>query len=210
MTNDISALARVGSFESEDTVAPGEYWLRRLSAGAMLRIVDLYGRQAVDFLCYDAADLSNSYNAANTIKLNRNIYLSKGSVLYSNQAQRLMTILDDTVGRHDTIAGCCSGPMNRLRYNAENSKNCRDTFMRALLTIDGSISDLPANVNFFMNVPVAASGNVEIAEGLSGPGDYVDLRCETDVLVVLSNCAQENNPCAGEHPTPIQVLTWKA
>ena len=184
--------------------------MRRLSSNSVIRIVDLHGQQAVDFLCYDAKDMLDAYNAANTIKLNKNIYLSKGSVLYSNRARPLMKIIDDTVGYHDTIAGCCSASMNRLRYNIDNSPNCRDTFIGALATVGGSERDIPANVNFFMYVPVTASGSVEIAEGLSKAGDYVDLRCETDVLIVLSNCAQEHNPCAGEHPTPIQIMTWES
>jgi uncharacterized protein len=193
---------------TDDIVEPGAYWMRRLPANSMIRIVDLQGQQAVDFLCYDAMDLSDSYNAGNTIKLNKSIYLSKGSVLYSNQARRLMTIVEDTVGHHDTIAGCCSAPMNRLRYNVDGTANCRDTFRRALANVGAEARDIPANVNFFMNVPVDSSGRVEIAEGLSKAGDHVDLRCDTEVLAILSNCAQENNPCAGEHPTPIRVMTW--
>jgi uncharacterized protein YcgI (DUF1989 family) len=69
--------------------------------------------------------------------------------------------------------------------------------------------DIPANINFFMHVPVDGEGRVQIAEGLSKPGDYVDLRCDKDVIVVISNCPQELNPCSGGNPTPIRLAVWQ-
>jgi uncharacterized protein len=69
--------------------------------------------------------------------------------------------------------------------------------------------DLPPNMNFFMNVPVEAGGAMAIAEGISKPGDYVDLRAEKDVIVVISNCPQELNPCSGGNPTPIRLTVWQ-
>jgi urea carboxylase-associated protein 1 len=194
---------------SDEIVGPGRYWLRRIPRDGLLRIVDLEGLQAVDFLCFDAADLSNRYNAANTLKLARNIYLTAGSVLYSDLATPLMTIVADTVGRHDTIAGCCSKEMNKLRYGVENTPNCRDNFISALAQIDRDARDIPANVNFFMNVPVAERGTVTIADGLSRPGDHIDLRCETDVLAVASNCPQRFNPSSGGNPSPIRMIVWE-
>jgi hypothetical protein len=63
-------------------------------------------------------------------------------------------------------------------------------------------------VNFFMNVPVAADGVLAIVEGRSRPGDHVDLRAETDVLVALSNCPQIYNPASGGRPTPIRLVIY--
>ncbi len=197
------------AYTHNDVVPAGDFWAKRIAAGSLIRIVDVHGKQAVDFLCYDANNRANSYNAANTIKLNRNIYLGKGSILYSSHVQPLMTVIDDTVGHHDTIAGCCSAHINRFRYNDPGKRNCRDTFFSALASVGEHVSDLPANANFFMHVPVGPGGEVEIADGLSKPGDFVELRCEMDVLVVISNCAQENNSCTGKNPTPVQILVWR-
>lgn len=79
-------------------IPAGEPWSARIARGDVLRIVDLYGKQAVDFLCYSLADPTDRYNAANTIKLNNNIYLGQGAVLWSVRARKLMTIVADTCG----------------------------------------------------------------------------------------------------------------
>ena len=138
------------------------------------------------------------------MKLAKSIYLSKGCVLYDDIAQPMMTMIEDTVGRHDTLAGNCSREINMVRYGATAPFSCRDNFIKALGEIGMGPRDIPANINFFMNVPVDANGGVAIVDGISKPGDYVDLRCEKDVIVVISNCPQEHNPCSGGSPTPIR------
>ena len=174
-----------------------------------LRIIDLEGQQAVDFLCYDRADAENRYNAANTIKVNRGVYLGAGTRLYSDLGDVLMTIVEDTVGHHDTIAGCCSTELNYRRYGISDTASCRRNFIAALAAHDMRPGDIPANINFFMNVPVRPDGSTEIVEGLSAPGDYVDLRADKDVLVVISNCPQLYNPCSGWNPTPVHLIEWQ-
>ena len=143
------------------------------------------------------------------MKLAKSIYLSKGCVLYDDLAQPMMTMIEDTVGRHDTLAGNCSREINMVRYGATAPLSCRDNFIKALGELGMGPRDIPANINFFMNVPVSADGQVAIVDGISKPGDYVDLRCEKDVIVVISNCPQEHNPCSGGSPTPIRLTIWQ-
>ena len=197
-----------GSVLSRHVIEPGPF-TRKLAAGDRLRIVDLEGQQAVDFLCYDLADFANRYNAANTIKVNRSVYLGSGVKLYSDQADILMTIVEDTVGFHDTIGGCCSTEFNYRRYGIKDTASCRRNFIAALAGHGMTPRDIPANINFFMNVPVRPDGSTEIVEGRSGPGDYVELRAERDVLVVISNCPQLYNPCSGWNPTPVELIEWR-
>jgi urea carboxylase-associated protein 1 len=193
-----------------DEILPARaYWRKRLAKGSVLRIVDLEGCQAVDTLVYDAKDTAIRYNAANTMKLGHSIYLSNGSVIYDDLAQPMMTIIQDTCGRHDTLAGNCSREINMVRYGASAQTSCRDNFVAALAELGMGPRDIAANMNFFMNVPVAADGHLAIVDGISKPGDYVDLRCEKDVIVVISNCPQEHNPCSGGRPTPIRLITWR-
>ena len=181
-------------------------WSARLEAGDRLRIVDLEGSQAVDFLCFSAELPADRYNAANTLKLNKSIYIGTGSKLYSERARVLMRVENDTCGRHDTLAGCCSAEINRLRYGVENTPSCRANFISELAKWGLGPCDIVLNVNFFMNVPVEADGSVAIADGISKPGDHVDLVAEMPVIVVISNCPQEHNPCSGFAPTPIEVI----
>jgi urea carboxylase-associated protein 1 len=195
-----------GRVVEDRTLPPGGDWAAVVRRGQRLRIVDLEGRQAVDFLCYNAADPGERYNAADTMKLAGTVFLTTGHGLYSDLGRRLFTIAVDTCGRHDTIGGCCSAESNRLRYGVEGTPNCRDNFLRALARFGLGKKDIVANVNWFMNVPVAPDGAMAIVDGRSRPGDYVDLVAEMDVLAVVSNCPQIYNPCNGGRPTPIRLV----
>jgi urea carboxylase-associated protein 1 len=202
-----------------DQVVPaGDGWSHVVARGASLRIVDLEGNQAVDTLFYDAHDHADRYSADATVRAQRALYLTTGSCLLSTLGQPLMTITADTCGRHDTIGGACSAESNQVRYalDKRSMHSCRDTFLlqvakyRCGATHGMGKRDLTANINFFMNVPVTPAGELTFADGVSGPGRYVEMRAERDVLVVISNCPQLNNPCNGWNPTPIRVLVWSA
>ena len=186
-------------------VPPGGHWGRIIPAGHTLRIVDLEGRQAVDFLCYNAVRPEERYNAADTMKIAGSIFLTAGVALYSGLGRKLFTVVEDTCGYHDTIGGCCSEESNFVRYGVRGTPNCRDNFLRALAPFDLGRRDIVANVNFFMYVPVSPDGSMAIVQGRSRPGDHVDLRAEMDVLAVVSNCPQVHNLANDYHPTPIRV-----
>jgi urea carboxylase-associated protein 1 len=191
---------------SREIVPPGGRWSRRLETGQRLRLVDLEGQQAVDFLCYSADLPLDRINLPNTIKLNRSLYITKGCKIYSDHAKVMFTVVEDTCGYHDTLAGCCSNEIDLLRYNVKKTKSCRSNFIAELATWAMAPSEIVSNINFFMRVPFAADGYVEISDGISKPGDYVELLAAMPVLAVLSNCPQEHNPAAGLKPTPIEVI----
>ena len=199
-----------GSRIIEDSVVPARQpWSRRLDAGEHLRLVDLEGQQAIDFLCFNADDPSERYHAANTIKVPCNIYLGEGSVLRSSLARPMMTIVEDTCGRHDTIFGCCSFEVDQVRYGRTNPECCQRNFERELARHGIGKELVVANVNFFMHVPVAADGAATIVDSHSKPGDYVTLRAEMAVLAVLSNCPEELNPASGaKGPSPIRAIVF--
>ncbi len=205
----VRANAEAGRVLEDRLVAPGDCWAKTMRKGAVLRIVDVEGKQAVDFLCYNAEDPSERYNAADTMKYAGTIFLTRGHGIYSDMGRPLFTIVEDTCGRHDTIGGCCSSDSNLLRYGVEDTPNCRDGFLRALAEFGLGKKDIVANLNFFMNVPVEPNGGMALAEGFSKPGDYVDLRAEMDVLAVISNCPQTRNPVNAYNPTPIRLIVWE-
>lgn len=193
----------------EKIIGPGEGWSTHLSKGEKISIIDLYGRQAVDFLCFSSYPDFDAYNAANTIKLNKSIYLTEGSLLYTDKAVPLIRIIKDTCGRHDTLAGCCSEEMNLFRYGVNGTKNCRDNFSKELFKNGICDTIIPANINFFMNVPVESDGSTMICQGLSKPGDEVVLELLESAIIVLSNCPQINNHAAGGNPSEISIRIYK-
>jgi len=187
------------------TVDAKQPWSGLVKRGQVLTIKDTHGQQAVDFLCYDADNTSDRYSATNTIKIQGNIYVGKGTVLYADSGKPLLSIIEDTVGRHDTIYGCCSNPNNKLRYGVATTKSCYTNFTRELQRHGMDVASIVPNVNWFMSVPVSDDGSAGVAEAALKPGSYVKLRAECNVLAVLSNCPQMYNPCNGYDPTPIEV-----
>ena len=177
----------------DTVVQPGDGALVTLPEGGRLRIVDLHGNQAVDTLLYDADDIDNRYSAFDTVREQGAVFLTTGSRLVSTRLDELAVISDDTCGRHDTIGGACAQESNVIRYGAPAGIGQRQ---------------LGHNINFFMNVPVTPDGGLTFEDGLSAPGRHVELTASRDILVLISNCPQLNNPCNGWDPTPVQLLGW--
>ncbi|MFG0722160.1 urea amidolyase associated protein UAAP2 [Pseudomonas sp. GLN_6] len=193
------------------TIGAGEPFLCEVKAGQTLRLLDLEGNQAVDTLFYSARNPRERYDVQRTLRKQNRVYLTTGSVLYSNLGQPMLTISADTCGRHDTLGGACAQESNTVRYALDKRymHSCRDNFLRASLH-DGRLNkaDISANINFFMNVPVTPEGGLTFEDGISAAGKYVELIAHMDVIVLISNCPQLNNPCNGYNPTPAEVLVW--
>jgi urea carboxylase-associated protein 1 len=194
-------------------VGAGDYWMHVVKKGETLRILDSEGNQSADTLFFNADDTAERYSATDTIREQGNVYLTAGSVLMSDICRPMLTITADTVGRHDTLGGACATESNTVRYALEKKSMhaCRDSYLLAIAENEQfglTKRDIAHNINFFMNVPVTADGNLRFADGLSAPGKYVELRAEMNVIVLISNCPQLNNPCNAYNPTPIEVLVW--
>jgi urea carboxylase-associated protein 1 len=205
----MSEVGPPGSILVDEIVLAGRPWGHIVQRGDVLRLVDLEGEQAVDFLCFDAADPTDRYSATNTVKVARNIYIGQGAVLYSDRGAALFTVIADTCGHHDTIYGCCSEANNFLRYGVRDTPSCYANFREILASFGLDERSIVGNVNFFMSVPVLADGSAGVAQGVSAPGSHVDLRAEREVLAVLSNCPQMHNPCNGFNPTPIRAVIYR-
>ena len=198
-----------------DHIIPaGEPWMHRIQRGQTLRIVDLEGNQAVDTLFYNAEDPSERYSAQDTIREQGSIYLTTGTRLLSDAGRTLLTITADTCGHHDTLGGACAAESNTVRYGHRTKymHNCRDNFLLAIAQWGEPFDkrDIVANINFFMNVPVTPEGGLTFEDGVSADGKYVEMRAEMDVIALISNCPQLNNPCNAYNPTPVRVLIWEA
>jgi urea carboxylase-associated protein 1 len=196
----------------EFTLPAGEPWMHGIKAGQTLRIVDLEGNQAADTLFYNAHDPAERYSAQDTIRAQGALYLGAGTRLLSTRGNVLLTITADTCGRHDTLGGACSCESNMVRYALEKRSmhSCRDSFLRGIRQWQPGWTkrDLTHNINFFMNVPVTEEGGLTFEDGVSGSGRYVEMRAEMDVVCLISNCPQLNNPCNAYNPTPVRILIW--
>ncbi|MRS21538.1 DUF1989 domain-containing protein [Enterobacteriaceae bacterium RIT692] len=197
----------------QQKIDAGDYWLHRIEAGQTLRFTDLEGNQAADTLFFNADDTAERYSMSDTLRGQNNVFLTAGSVLRSNRDRPMLTITADTCGRHDTLGGACSCESNTVRYDLEkrHMHSCRDSWMLAVAEkpqFGLTRRDITHNINFFMNVPVTHDGGLTFADGISAPGKYVEMVAQINVLVLISNCPQLNNPCNGYNPTPILVSVW--
>jgi uncharacterized protein len=196
-----------------EIVPAGEPWMTELTRGQTLRIHDLKGNQAVDSLFFSLRRPTRErYSAIDTIRAQSNVYLTTGSRLMSSLRKVMLTITADTCGRHDTLGGACAAESNQVRYALDKKPmhSCRDNFLLALAESDYGLGkrDLTSNINFFMNVPLTPDGGLRFEDGISGAGKYVEMRAEMDVLVLVSNCPQLNNPCNAYDPTPVEMIVW--
>jgi len=181
-------------------VAAGVPWSYVVKKGQTLRIIDLEGCQAVDTLFYNANDHEERYSANDTIREQGNIFITTGTKLISTDDNVMMEITADTCGNHDTLGGHCSAESNTVRYG--------DNYLFEIGEREMDPRDLTNNINFFMNVPVEENGYLIIVDGISKPGNYVDMKAEMDTLVLVSNCPQLNNPCNAFNPSPVQMVIW--
>ena len=193
-------------------IAAGDHWVHLVKAGQHFLILDLEGNQAADTLFYNAHDPEDRYAADVTIRRQGSLYLTTGSTLMSTGGTTLLTIVADTCGRHDTLGGACSRESNTMRYALEKEPMhaCRDIFLCGIHEWGNGLGkrDITNNINFFMNVPVTPDGKLTFADGISAPGRYVEMRAECDVIALISNCPQLNNPCNAYNPTPVEVFLW--
>lgn len=205
---DWGASSVAGRVVRDDRVAPNGPWSATVATGQILTIVDVGGNQSADCLIYNAHDTDERYSAPDTLAWQSNAYIHTGTVLRSNEGRPLMTVVDNEIDRQDTIGGACSKESNTLRYgyHVAYQHGCRENFLAEASRYGMGVRDIVSNLNWFMNVPVERDGALGIVDGMSAPGKRVAVRAEMDVLVIVSNCPQMNNPCNDFNPTPLRLI----
>ena len=191
----------------DETVPARAPWSHLVRKGQTLRIVDTEGCQAVDTLFYAAADMGERYSAQDTLREQGSAYITTATKIMSNRGNVMLTVVADTCGLHDTCAGACSCESNTVRFGhaTRYQHACRENFVLIMARYGLTKRDIVPNINFFMNVPIEPSGAITVVDGVSKPGDHVELIAEMDVICAISNCPQVNNPCNGFDPTPIRI-----
>ena len=185
-------------------------WSGVIHRGERLRLMDTHGQQAIDVLFYNAANHGERYSAQDTLRCQGSAYVTVGTRILSNEGRVMLTVTADDCGRHDTSAGACSCESNSVRFGHGTRflHACRDNFCLELSRHGMTKRDIVPNLNFFMNVPIAPNGDLVVDDGMSATGSVVEMVTEMDILCIVSNCPQVNNPCNGYHPTPVQVQVF--
>ncbi len=192
---------------------PARYWTRILDRGQQLQIVDVDGRQACALLAYNADETSERFNAPDTVKIQNQIFLSTGRVLFSDLGRVLFSIVADTSGSHDALAGFGDAAVDEARFGLgayrdlrnDFHRNAYDNFVMALGRHGMSRRDLVMSFNPFARVRVTAGGELEWVPADSAPGAALELRAEMRVLVALSATPHVLDPNPLYQPGPLRV-----
>lgn len=195
-----------GAIVREQVIPAREYTAFEMTRGQVLRIIDLEGQQVTDVAAFSLEDLEERLNAETTKLIIGTIRPVKGHTLYSDDARPMFTITEDTVGINYLAAAVCSDEANVARYGAHGTRNCRDNLTRAVAPWGLRKRQIQGAFAPFLNVIHYPDGRVEIREPTSKPGDYLELRAEMDMLVAITNCPQEHNPCNAWKPTAVKIL----
>jgi uncharacterized protein len=193
----------------EEIVPPAAYFAIEVKKGHVLRLIDVEGQQVADLVCFNAARHDEKLSIMNTINLNKAVFPRVGHVLYSDEARGMLTIIADTCGVHDLLAGACSRFTNERRYGVRDTRNCRDNLADAVKPWAIGSKDVPFNMNVFMNCPIGQDGSWSIQTPRSKAGDYIDFRMEMDVLVAFSNCPQIHNACNAFRLKPLKTVIYE-
>lgn len=199
----------LGTTVNEYVIPARGYVAFNLSKGQILRCVDVEGKQVPDIVFFNAHDLSDEINLANSQLINKQQELRKGATIVSVRCNPLMTIAGYSNEYCYTYGSMCSEELNRNRYGVANTVNCRDNFAAALAPWGFDRAQIPNAFVPFMRVELEEDGSLEIREPTTVPGDYYDLGAEMDLVVAISNCPQELNPVNGLNPTPTGVIIYE-
>ena len=179
----------------------------RLEAGQILRVIDPVGEQVSDVVAFAADDKSEWLSSGRSLDYNNTIYLTSGHVLYSNRSNPMFTILEDRVGRHDFLLTPCSPETFEILYEGQEGyhPSCFENLAKNLDRFGIGPDDIPTSFNVFMNVGILPSGELEIGPPISGPGDFVDLRAEMDLVVGVTACSAEKSNNHSLKPIDLEI-----
>ncbi|HTH95924.1 MAG TPA: urea amidolyase associated protein UAAP1 [Stellaceae bacterium] len=198
----------------EEVIPGGWYWTARIERGQSLRLVSDHGTSGVALMFWNAAEPTERYNAADTIKLQWNAVLTKGCVLFSDMGRVMFSITDDTAeGWHDTLTGG-SSPASPLADPTTPgnpiARNTRDNLRLGAAKLGLSRRDLAPALGFFTPIRTDDKGGFLWQKGKIQPGAHVDLRAEMDMLIAVSNCPHPLAPKEESIPKPIRALLWRS
>ena len=189
-----------------ETVPGGWYANYRLRAGERLRIAAPQGNSAVALLAWNAADTSERLNHADTIKIQWTAALGKGRLLFSDMGRVLLSIIEDSSGAHDVLAGGLSAAGVSRKYGEDPQlRNTRTNMVLAAAKFGLDPRDIPPLISFFAPVAVAADGALAWQSHRRKAGDFVELRAEMDLRVAISNCPHPLDPAPTYTAGPVEI-----
>ncbi|GLK78634.1 urea amidolyase associated protein UAAP1 [Methylopila turkensis] len=193
-----------------ETLPGGWYWTGRIARGEALRVLNASGASGVSLFFWNAADTSERYNSADTIKVQWTSDLRKGRVLFSDMGRVMLSIVEDTCGAHDTVVGGSTPGSNLAKYGDSALRSTRENMILAASKFGLGARDLAPLLTLFAPVRHGADGRFAFRDGVVQPGDFVDLRAEMDLLVAVSNCPHPLAPDRVFDPGEVELIVHRS
>ncbi|CEF54932.1 urea amidolyase associated protein UAAP1 [Acetobacter ghanensis] len=193
-----------------ETIPGGWYWSTFVPRGQALRLINTAGNNGVSVMLWNADDMSERYNAGDTIKLQWTTCLTTGRVLFSDMGRVLASIIGDTCGFSDTLVGGSTPQSNLRNFGSEGLRNTRNNLRLTAGKYGLAQHDVASCITFFSHISTQGDGSFQWVKGDVQPGDHVDLRAEMNLLVAVSNCPHPLAPDTEFSPQPIEAVRWQA
>ena len=200
-----------GKIIKEVIIPAREYLAIEVKKGQIFRFIDIEGQQVVDLTVFNLNDSKERSSCNATRHLNDIWHITEGNSVYSTKCNKMYTIIDDKVGQNVYNGGFCTEELNYVRYGVRGTRNCRDNLIMAVAPYGLGRKDIQedGNCGLMMNIELTPGGKCVIREPVKEPGRYADLLAEMDLLVAISNCPSERNPCNAFNPTPVKVIVYE-
>lgn len=211
MAEKISPSDIPGKIVKDVTIPAREYLALEAKKGQVVRFIDIEGQQVFDVTVFSLNDLEERQSCWHTRGINETWHITEGHSVYSQLANKMYTIIDDKVGKNVYDGGFCTEEINYVRYGIRGTLNCRDNLTMAVAPHGLTKKDIQedGNCGLMMDLQPAPDGSYIIRVPIKQPGRYVDILAEMDLLVAISNCPQERNPCNAFNPTPVKVVVYE-
>ncbi|MCW2286851.1 urea carboxylase-associated protein 2 [Rhodoblastus acidophilus] len=193
---------------ARETIPGGWYWYGKVLRGETLRLLNADGRSSASVIAWNAQDVSERINHADTVKVQWSAALRAGRVILSDMGKVIFSITQDTSGAHDALVGGSNAASNARKYGGD-FRNTRDNFILAATKLGLTRADIPLPVTFFAPVETDADGKFVWNEAKRAKNDFVDLRAEQDVLVAISNCPHPFDPAPDYAPGPLDLIRYR-
>lgn len=196
---------------AQEILPAGWYWTRRLSRGQILRLTNTQATHGVSLLLWNAHDTTERYNAGDTVKVQWTARISRGRLLLSDMGRVLASVVGDTCGFHDAVAGGSTRALDDAKYGPDPvRRNSVENFLLAAGKHGMDARDVGPCITFFAPVVTDEEGKFGWQDNALAPGQHIDLRLEMDVIVVVSNCPHPLSPQMDWTCEPVEVQVWKA
>lgn len=193
-----------------ETLPGGWYWITRVLKGESLRIANPSGASSVAMLAWAMTDTSERLNLADTIKLQWSAAVRKGRLLLTDMGRVAFSVVEDSSGAHDTVVGSTTPASIKAAFGDAPVRDSRSNFLAAAAKLGLTRRDLHACVSFFSPVGVDAEGRFVWHGSRRRAGDFIDLRAEMDLWVVLSNAGHPCDPSPQAEPAAVEVTLFRA